>query len=180
MLTTAAKDSATILGLHACTEAELLFACAFGRLVGALHVLKVLDFLKESGRREWGFRHRVSMDVFDSCIFLGIRIARQWDSSYFLTFILEGPVVFLDETLGVIAQLVERLHGMEEVWGSTPHGSTKCSFCLDEKNGVGFFPADERRIASHPLILHYRPFINSSHVTLKAARSLAATSMVGV
>lgn len=34
---------------------------------------------------------------------------------------------FLDETLGVIAQLVERLHGMEEVWGSTPHGSTKCS-----------------------------------------------------
>lgn len=37
------------------------------------------------------------------------------------------PCGFLDETLGVIAQLVERLHGMEEVWGSTPHGSTKCS-----------------------------------------------------
>ena len=25
---------------------------------------------------------------------------------------------------GAIAQLVERLHGMQEVWGSTPHGST--------------------------------------------------------
>ena len=36
------------------------------------------------------------------------------------------PRGFPDETLGVIAQLVERLHGMEEVWGSTPHGSTKC------------------------------------------------------
>ena len=32
---------------------------------------------------------------------------------------------FLDETLGVIAQLVERLNGIEEVWGSNPHGSTK-------------------------------------------------------
>ena len=27
--------------------------------------------------------------------------------------------------LGVIAQLVERLNGIEEVWGSNPHGSTK-------------------------------------------------------
>lgn len=137
MLTTAAQDSATILGLHACTKAELLFACAFGRLVGALHVLKVLDFLKESGRREWGFRHRVSMDVFDSCIFFGIRIARQRDSTYFLTFIPESPVVFLDETLGVIAQLVERLHGMEEVWGSTPHGSTKYYLDLFERSYSG-------------------------------------------
>ena len=25
---------------------------------------------------------------------------------------------------GVIAQLVERLNGIEEVWGSNPHGST--------------------------------------------------------
>ena len=41
----------------------------------------------------------------------------------------KAPSGFDDETLGVIAQLVERLHGMEEVWGSTPHGSTKCS-CL--------------------------------------------------
>ena len=100
MLTTAAKDSATILGLHACTEAELLFACAFGRLVGALHVLKVLDFLKESGGREWGFRHRVSMDVFDSCIFLGIRIARQRDSSYLLTSISDNLVDFWMRHLG--------------------------------------------------------------------------------
>lgn len=30
--------------------------------------------------------------------------------------------------LGVIAQLVERLNGIEEVWGSNPHGSTKCYF----------------------------------------------------
>ncbi len=26
---------------------------------------------------------------------------------------------------GVIAQLVERLNGIEEVWGSNPHGSIK-------------------------------------------------------
>lgn len=67
------------------------------------------------------------MDVFDSLIFLGIRIARQRDSSYLLSLKTSW---FLDETLGVIAQLVERLHGMEEVWGSTPHGSTKCSLDL--------------------------------------------------
>ncbi len=28
------------------------------------------------------------------------------------------------EYRGVIAQLVERLNGIEEVWGSNPHGST--------------------------------------------------------
>ena len=32
---------------------------------------------------------------------------------------------FYGESLGVIAQLVERLNGIEEVWGSNPHGSTK-------------------------------------------------------
>ena len=32
---------------------------------------------------------------------------------------------FPGDTLGVIAQLVERLNGIEEVWGSNPHGSTK-------------------------------------------------------
>ena len=36
-----------------------------------------------------------------------------------------APSGFDDETLGVIAQLVERLNGIEEVWGSNPHGSTK-------------------------------------------------------
>lgn len=35
------------------------------------------------------------------------------------------PVANSNETLGVIAQLVERLNGIEEVWGSNPHGSTK-------------------------------------------------------
>ena len=40
-LTTAAQDGATAFGLHACTEAELAFARALGRLVGALHVLKI-------------------------------------------------------------------------------------------------------------------------------------------
>ena len=39
---------------------------------------------------------------------------------------------FPGETLGVIAQLVERLNGIEEVWGSNPHGSTKC-FSLRRK-----------------------------------------------
>jgi hypothetical protein len=37
-----------------------------------------------------------------------------------------------DATLGVIAQLVERLNGIEEVWGSNPHGSTK-RFSLQRK-----------------------------------------------
>lgn len=49
-LTTTAQDGATAFGLHACTEAELAFARALGRLVGALHVLKNL---LESGRKEW-------------------------------------------------------------------------------------------------------------------------------
>lgn len=40
-LTTAAQDGATAFGLHACTEAELAFARALGRLVGALHVVKI-------------------------------------------------------------------------------------------------------------------------------------------
>ena len=42
MLTTAAQDGATVFGLHAGTEAELLFARALGWLIGALHVVKVL------------------------------------------------------------------------------------------------------------------------------------------
>ncbi len=61
MLATTAENRATALGLHACAEAELLFARAFGRLVGALHVVK---FLKDWGRREWRFRLGMSMDVF--------------------------------------------------------------------------------------------------------------------
>ncbi len=61
MLATTAKDRTTALGLHACAEAELLFARAFGRLVGALHVGK---FLKDWGRREWSFSIPMSMDVF--------------------------------------------------------------------------------------------------------------------
>ena len=32
-----------------------------------------------------------------------------------------------ENNLGVIAQLVERLNGIEEVWGSNPHGSTSLS-----------------------------------------------------
>ena len=37
--------------------------------------------------------------------------------------------------LGVIAQLVERLNGIEEVWGSNPHGSMshKFNFARGEK-----------------------------------------------
>ena len=31
---------------------------------------------------------------------------------------------------GVIAQLVERLNGIEEVWGSNPHGSISHKFSL--------------------------------------------------
>ena len=47
-LTTTAQDGATAFGLHACTEAELAFARALGRLVGALHVLKIFWNLLES------------------------------------------------------------------------------------------------------------------------------------
>src|SRR5450432_2930451 len=34
---------------------------------------------------------------------------------------------------GAIAQLVERLHGMQEVWGSNPHSSTVFHVCVREK-----------------------------------------------
>lgn len=40
-LTTTVQDGATAFGLHACTEAELAFARALGRLIGALHGLKI-------------------------------------------------------------------------------------------------------------------------------------------
>ena len=36
-----------------------------------------------------------------------------------------GKVWFMIFGFGVIAQLVERLNGIEEVWGSNPHGSTR-------------------------------------------------------
>ncbi len=36
---------------------------------------------------------------------------------------LSGWVIFYG--FGVIAQLVERLNGIEEVWGSNPHGSKR-------------------------------------------------------
>ena len=35
---------------------------------------------------------------------------------------------------GVIAQLVERLNGIEEVWGSTPHGSTRSEARFPREN----------------------------------------------
>ena len=35
-----------------------------------------------------------------------------------------GKAWFMVSEFGVIAQLVERLNGIEEVWGSNPHGST--------------------------------------------------------
>ena len=71
-LTTTAQDGATAFGLHAGTEAELAFARALGRLVGALHVVKVL---KESGRREWRFRVGVSMEELAGPEFLRNDIA---------------------------------------------------------------------------------------------------------
>ena len=41
---------------------------------------------------------------------------------------------------GVIAQLVERLNGIEEVWGSNPHGSMSHKFNLargERRIGLG-------------------------------------------
>ena len=36
-----------------------------------------------------------------------------------------GKAWFMVLEFGVIAQLVERLNGIEEVWGSNPHGSKR-------------------------------------------------------
>ena len=60
-LTTTAQDGATAFGLHASTEAELAFTRALGRLVGALHIGKVL---KELGQRACPEEAGVSMDDF--------------------------------------------------------------------------------------------------------------------
>src|ERR1019366_9787549 len=49
---------------------------------------------------------------------------------------------------GAIAQLVERLHGMQEVWGSNPHSST-CSLCrsdgVSETTPKPFFDLESRK-----------------------------------
>jgi hypothetical protein len=44
-----------------------------------------------------------------------------------------------------MAQLVARLHGMEEVWGSNPHSST----C-----GWGLLFASESLLAAGPFVIH--------------------------
>jgi len=46
----ATQDCTTAFGGHAGTEAELTLTRTLGRLVGALHVVKVL---KELSRKEW-------------------------------------------------------------------------------------------------------------------------------
>jgi hypothetical protein len=61
MTAAAAQDGATAFGSHAGTEAELTLARTLGRLVGALHVVKVL---KELGRKEWAAKRRVSTCEF--------------------------------------------------------------------------------------------------------------------
>ena len=76
--TAAAQDRATAFGLHAGTEAELAFTRALGRLVGALHVVKIL---KESGRREWRFLNGVSMEELVGTDFSRNHVARWKDSS---------------------------------------------------------------------------------------------------
>jgi hypothetical protein len=55
-------------------------------------------------------------------------VAEGMVSTYFHASIVTTIRRFGGETLGVIAQLVERLNGIEEVWGSNPHGSTKRLF----------------------------------------------------
>ena len=58
--------------------------------------------------------------------FFRIDVARVSDSPYFLNFkSASGKFRVSRRSFGVIAQLVERLNGIEEVWGSNPHGSTK-------------------------------------------------------
>jgi hypothetical protein len=96
-LTTAAQDGATAFGLHAGTEAELAFARALGRLVGALHVVKVL---KESGRRECPEGRGVSMDDLVAMHFLRKRVAPPGDSAYLPTSTKEPVLVPLMQRLG--------------------------------------------------------------------------------
>ena len=74
MTATTAQDGATAFGLHAGTEAELAFARALGRLVGALHVVKVL---KDSGRRECPEGRGVSMDDLNNNQFHEILLPRR-------------------------------------------------------------------------------------------------------
>ena len=119
--TTAVQDSATIFGLHAGTEAELTLARTLGGLIGALHGRKILGRIG-SGRMTVRFGS-VNRGIEEKIIFLRFGVAPEKDSFYF-----DRLTGFHGVTLGVIAQLVERLNGIEEVWGSTPHGSTKRSF----------------------------------------------------
>ena len=43
------------------------------------------------------------------------------------------------QLLGAVAQLVERLNGIQEVWGSIPHRSTPPSYGPTTSYVVGFF-----------------------------------------
>ena len=62
----------------------------------------------------------------NTALFLRNHVARGEDSSYLHTSVGADALASASAgTLGVIAQLVERLNGIEEVWGSNPHGSTK-------------------------------------------------------
>ena len=62
MAAATAQDGATTFGSHAGTEAELTLTRTLGRLVGALHVVKVL---KRLGRKEWADARQVSTCDFN-------------------------------------------------------------------------------------------------------------------
>ena len=77
----------------------------------------------------------------NTALFLRNHVARGEDSSYLHTSVGAGALASASAgTLGVIAQLVERLNGIEEVWGSNPHGSTKRSSFMERGSiGLGTF-----------------------------------------
>ena len=121
MTATTAQDGATAFGLHAGTEAELAFARALGRLVGALHIRKsVNNWVGKDVWKGWGCQWiNWELFIFREIILPVIRNHPNFCPPP------RNPSGYRGESLGVIAQLVERLNGIEEVWGSNPHGSTK-------------------------------------------------------
>ena len=96
MAAATAQDGATTFGSHAGTEAELTLARALGRLIGALHVVKVL---KELGRKEWAAKGRVSTCEFAWGGFFRKDIAQETDSPY-LQPSIEEPFGLPDPRLG--------------------------------------------------------------------------------
>lgn len=76
--TTTAQDGATILGLHAGTEAELTLARALGGLIGALHGRKIFGRIGSGRMIVWSAG--VNRGIKARAIFLSFAVAPREDS----------------------------------------------------------------------------------------------------